>query len=281
MNRVKTINIRKISFNTFLYSFLIIGAIIMFFPFYYMVITSVKPREELLAYPPSFWVYKPTPESYEELFQLIPMFRYILNSIFVATSITLTNLFLSSLAGYAFAKHNFFGRDKIFILILGSMMVPWQVNIIPGFVIVKQLGWLNSFQGLIIPAMVNAFGIFFMRQFISTIPNDIIDAAKIDGCSEFFIFRRIVLPLCKPALATLAIFTFMHQWNNFVWPLIIIHERNLRTVPLSLAVLNAQFGSNFGLLMAGSTVAIAPMIVAFLIMQKYIIRGITLTGLKE
>lgn len=280
MSKLKKINTRKISFYFFLYLFLIVSVVIMVFPFFWMVISSIKPRAELLTYPPSFIVHRPTFESYQELFELVPMLRYILNSLFVATTITITNLLLSSLAGYAFAKHKFFGRDKLFLLVLGSMMIPWQVNIIPGFIIVKNLGWLNSFQGLIIPAMVNAFGIFFMRQFISTIPNDLIDAAKIDGLSEFYIFSRLILPLCKPALATLAIFTFMQQWNNFVWPLIIIHESDMRTVPLSLAVLNAQFGTSFGLLMAGSTVAIAPMILAFLILQKFIVRGIVLSGLK-
>jgi multiple sugar transport system permease protein len=277
----KGIKVKKVVNNFVLYGFLIIGFIIMVFPFYWMLISSVKPREELLTYPPVLYTLKPTIEYYKQLFSLIPMQRYLFNSLFVALAVTITNLFLSSLAGYAFAKHKFYGKNFLFTLILGSMMVPWQVNIIPSFIIVKKLGWLNSFYGLIIPAMVNAFGIFFMRQMISTIPNELIDAAHIDGCSEPYIFLRIILPLSKPGLATLAIFSFMSQWNNFVWPLIIIHKSDMRTVPLSLAVLNSQFGNNFGLLMAGASISILPMLIVFVFLQKYIVKGIVFTGLKE
>ncbi len=277
---------KKINYNTLfnkllLYTFLFISFVTMVFPFFWMLLSSVKPREELLAYPPQFYTLRPTLEYYKQLFTLVPMHRYLFNSLFVAFCVTVTNLFLSSLAGYAFAKHKFPGRNTLFLIVLGSMMVPWQVNIIPSFIIVKKLGWLNSFYGLIIPAMVNAFGIFLMRQIISTIPDELIDAAHIDGCSEFFIFRKIILPLSKSGLATLAIFTFMSQWNNFVWPLIIIHKSEMRTVPLALAVLNSQFGNNFGLLMAGSTVAIVPMLLAFIFLQRYFVKGIVFTGLKE
>lgn len=277
----KKINYNKLLKEAILYLFLCVGFIIMVFPFFWMLVSSVKPREELLSYPPKFYTLRPTLEYYKQLFTLVPMHRYLFNSIVVAVTVTITNLFLSSLAGYAFAKHKFYGNKFLFTIILGSMMVPWQVNIIPSFIIVKKLGWLNSFYGLIIPAMVNAFGIFLMRQIISTIPDELIDAAHIDGCSEFYIFWRIILPLSKSGLATLAIFTFMSQWNNFVWPLIIIHKSDMRTVPLSLAVLNSQFGNNFGLLMAGSTVAIVPMLLAFIFLQRYFVKGIVFTGLKE
>lgn len=278
------LGIRKDSFfiKTFVYIFLIAGALTMALPYVWMLVTSIKPLAEIQSYPPSFLVHHPTLEPYKDLFRMIPMARYLFNSLFVAGSITLFNVFATSLAGYAFAKHEFWGRDKIFFVLLGSLMIPWQVNMIPGFIIVKKLGWLNTYRGLIIPSMAwCAFGIFLNRQFIYSIPNDLIDAARIDGCSEFTIYRKVILPLIKPALATLAIFTFIQQWNNFVWPLVIIHTSDMKTIPLALAVLTGQFGANFGMVMAGAVVATMPVLVVYLMFQKYIIRGITITGLKR
>jgi len=261
------------------YLALFFGAILMMLPFYWMIVTSLKSRPEILTYPPTFMTANPTLESYEDLFRLVPMGRYVANSVIVAVSVTLTNLFFCSLAGYAFAKHKFWGREKIFLLLIGSMMIPWQVNLIPGFIIVKQLGWLNSFAGLIVPPMAGAFGVFLMRQFIREVPDALIEAAKIDGYGEFRIFWELILPLCKPALATLGIFTFMQQWNNFIWPLVIIHQSKMRTIPLALSVINSQFGNNFGMLMAGAAVSTIPMLIVFLIFQRQIIKGFTFSGL--
>lgn len=252
----------------------------MAIPYVWMVVTSIKPIDEIQTYPPSFFVHKPTFAAYKELFYLLPMGRYLLNSLFVASIVTFCNLFFCSLAGYAFAKHRFFGRDKIFLLLLSAIMIPYQVNLIPGFIIIKRLGWLSSFYALIIPNMALAFGVFLCRQYITSIPNDLMDAAKIDGCSEFAIYRLIIFPLIKPALATLAIFTFLSQWNSFVWPLIVIHTSSMRTIPLALSVLNSQFGANFSMMMAGATVVTLPVLIVFLSLQKYIIQGITMTGLK-
>lgn len=278
------IGIRKDSFTikSFVYIFLIAGAVTMAIPYVWMFVTSIKPIEEIQAFPPSFVVHNPTLEPYRDLFRMVPMMRYLFNSIFVAGAITLFNVFATSLAGYAFAKHKFWGRDKIFFIFVGSLMIPWQVNIIPGFVIVKNLGWLNTYRGLIIPSMAwCAFGIFLNRQFIYSIPDDLIDAAKIDGCSEFMIYRKVILPLIKPVLATLAIFTFLQQWNNFVWPLVIIHSSSMRTIPLALSMLTGQFGANFGMVMAGAVIATLPMLVVYLMFQKYIIKGVAMTRLKD
>jgi ABC-type glycerol-3-phosphate transport system permease component len=276
--------IRKdsLTIKAFIYMFLIAGCLTMAVPYVWMFVTSIKPLSEIQSYPPSFIVKDPTIEPYKDLFRMIPMGRYLFNSLFVAGSITLFNVFATSLAGYAFAKHKFWGRDKLFFIFLASLMIPWQVNIIPGFVIVKNLGWLNTYQGLIIPAMAwCAFGIFLNRQYIYSIPDDLIDAARIDGCNEFLIYWNVILPLIKPVLATLAIFTFLQQWNNFVWPLVIIHTSSMRTVPLALAVLTGQFGANFGMVMAGAVVAILPMLVIYLLFQKHIIKGVAMTtGLK-
>ena len=264
-----------------IYAFLIAAAVPMTLPYIWMFLTSIKPLKEIHTYPPSFIVHNPTLEPYRDLFKMMPMGRYLFNSLFVALSITIFNVFATSLAGYAFAKHRFWGRDKLFFLFIASLMIPWQVNIIPGFVIVKKLGWLNTYRGLIIPSMAwCAFGIFLNRQYIYSIPDDLIDAAKIDGCSEFMIYRKVILPLIKPVLATLAIFTFLQQWNNFVWPLVVIHTSEMRTIPLALAVLTGQFGANFGMVMAGAVVATLPMLIVYLVFQKYIIRGVALTGLK-
>lgn len=278
--RVSSIKAKRRLTNTIVYAVLILGALSMAIPYVWMVVTSIKPIEEIQSYPPSFYVHNPTLNAYKELFSLLPVGRYMLNSLFVAALVTLCNVFFCSLAGYAFAKHRFYGRDKIFMLLLSSIMIPYQVNLIPAFIIMKKLGWLNSFYALIIPNMAMAFGVFLCRQYIMSIPNDLIDAAKIDGCSEFGIYRRVIFPLIKPALATLAIFTFLSQWNSFVWPLIVIHTSSMRTVPLALSVLNSQFGANFSMMMAGATVVTLPVLIVFLCLQKYIIESITMTGLK-
>lgn len=266
--------------NLTIYTFLGLGSVVMAIPYLWMISTSFKPIAEIQTYPPSFFIRHPTNLAYQDLFRLIPMARYLLNSFFVAVFVTGANILFCSLAGYAFAKQRFFGRDKIFLLLLGSMMIPWQVNLIPGFIIIKKFGWLNSFYALIVPNMAMAFGIFLCRQFISTIPNDLIDAAKIDGCNEFGIYKNVIFPLIKPALATLAIFTFLAQWNSFVWPLVVIHTSSMRTAPLALSVLNSQFGEKFGIAMAGTTVATLPVLIIFLIFQKYFVEGIALNSLK-
>jgi len=277
---MQSIKAKNSAINTVVYAFLIIGVVIMVVPYVWMLVTSFKPQAEIQSYPPSFIVKNPTIEPYRDLFTLIPMARYLFNSIFVATAVTLGNLFFCSLAGYAFAKHRFFGRDKLFFLIIASLMLPWQVNLIPGFVLIKKFGWLNSYNALIIPKLAGAFGIFLCRQFIISVPSDLIDAAKIDGCGEFKIYRLIILPLIKPVLATLAIFTFMQQWCDFIWPLIVIHSSDMRTVPLALSVLSGQFSTNFGMVMAGAVVATLPMLVVFIAFQKYFMKGIAMTGLK-
>ncbi len=280
---LSNIGIRKdsLTIRTFIYVFLVAGALTMALPYVWMLVTSIKPLSEIQSYPPSFLVKNPTIEPYKDLFRMVPMARYLFNSLFVAGSVTLFNVFATSLAGYAFAKHRFWGRDKLFFLFIASLMIPWQVNIIPGFIIVKNLGWLNTYRGLIIPSAAwCAFGIFLCRQFIYSVPNDFIDAARIDGCSEFMVYRKVILPLIKPVLATLAIFTFLQQWNNFVWPLVITNTSDMRTIPLALAVLTGQFGANIGMVMAGAVVATLPMLVVYLVFQKYIVKGIALTGLK-
>jgi multiple sugar transport system permease protein len=277
---MKSLKLQNTASKAAIYILLFLGAISMAIPYYWMFITSIKPIGEIQSYPPSFLVKHPTMLPYKDLFRLIPMWRYILNSVFVSATVTIANIFLCSLAGYAFAKQRFWGRDKIFFILLCSLMIPWQVNLISAFILMKKLAWLDSYNALIVPAMAGVFGVFLCRQFIISIPDDLIDAARIDGCSEFTIYRLVILPLIKPVLATLAIFTFLQQWNNFIWPLIVINSSSMRTLPLALAVLNGQFGTNFAMVMGGAVIATAPVLVIFLAFQKYFIRGIALTGLK-
>ena len=257
------------------------GALLMIIPYYWMAISSVKPPEELYTYPPRFYVAHPTFDPYTELFTLLPMARALFNSLFVASSVTLSNMFFCSLAGYAFAKLRFPGRDAIFLAFISAMMIPWQVFLIPGFVIVKHLGWLNTFWALIIPNLAMPFGIFLCRQYIMSIPDGLIEAARIDGYNEFGIYGKIILPLLTPALATLAIFTFLSQWNSFVWPLIVTQSSTMRTVPLIIAVLNGQFGANFAMVMAGALVVTLPMLLIFLVFQRQFIKGVFLTSIRE
>lgn len=264
----------------FLFLVIVLGAFIMILPFIWMVVTSLKEENQVFTWPPQ-WIPRPiTIQSYIRIFNIMPLLKYILNTIFVATIVTLGVLFFSSLAGFAFSKYTFPGRDLIFFILLSTLMIPGQVTLIPVFLIVKSLGWLNSYLALIVPALGDVFGIFLMRQFISTIPTELIDAARIDGCSEFRIYRSILLPLIKPALATLGIFVFMGQWNNLFWPLIVINEESMKTLQLGLAGLRGTWMSDWSATMAGATVATIPIIVIFLFLQKYFIEGLTLTGMK-
>lgn len=265
----------------FIVTILILGAVVMILPYYWMFITSIKPPEEIHAYPPQFMVRHPTVQAYIDLFKFLPMGRSLMNSLIVVVAVTVSNLFFCSLAGYAFAKLRFPGRDAIFIAFLFSMMIPWQVNIIPGFVIIHKLGWLNTFQALIIPNLTSTFGIFLCRQYMLSIPNGLIEAARIDGYSELGIYWKVIVPLIKPALATLAIFTFLAQWNSFVWPLVVIHSNQMRTVPLLIAVLNGQFGANFAMVMAGAVVVTLPIIAIFLAFQRQFLKGVVLTTIRE
>ncbi|MBI3009825.1 MAG: carbohydrate ABC transporter permease, partial [Candidatus Omnitrophica bacterium] len=259
---------------------LLLGALAMTLPYYWMILSSLKPPEELYTYPPRFYVQNPTIKPYRELFMLLPMARSLFNSLFVASMVTVSNMLFGSMAGYAFAKLRFPGRDLIFLALISSMMIPWQVFLIPGFMIVKHLGWLDTFWALIIPNLAMPFGIFLCRQYIMSIPDGLIEAARLDGYNELGIYWRVILPLLRPALATLAIFTFLSQWNSFVWPLIVTQSSQMRTVPLIIAVLNGQFGANFAMVMAGAFVVMLPMLIVFLLFQRQFIKGVFLTSIR-
>ncbi len=263
-----------------MYIIIIVGVISMLIPFYWMLITSLKPKSELLVYPPRFWVNNLSFEGYRLLFETVPFGRYFFNSSFVTLAVTAGNLIFGAMTGFSLAKHQFPGRNLVFAIFLASMMVPWQVNLIPGFVLVSKLGWLNTYQGLVIPHLAGAFGIFLMRQYSLSIPTEIMDAARIDGAGEFMIFFKIALPELKPGLAALGIFTFLGQWNNFVWHLVIVQTSNMRTLPLALSVLSGQFGGDLNMLMGAAALTAFPVILVFLFFQRYFVRGIALSGMK-
>ena len=272
--------IQSITGSTLKYLALAIGAVVMVFPFIWMINASLMTAGEIQLRPPVWVPAEPQFNNYTELTESLPIARLYFNSIFTSSIIVFGVLFTSSLAGYAFAKYRFPGREFLFYLILATMMIPFFVTLIPVFFIVRQLGWIDTYQGLVVPGLTSAYGIFLMRQFMMTIPDDLIDAARMDGAAEFTIFRRIVVPLVKPALATLGTFTFIAAWNNFLWPLLVINSRDLQTLPLGINSLRSLYSDNTNLLMAGTAVSVIPMLILFIFLQRYFIRGIALTGLK-
>ena len=219
--------------------------------------------------------------NYRNLWKKVPYNRYFVNSVFIATASTLLTLFFCSLGGYAFAKYKFRGQKILFGILLASMMVPFQVLLVPLFGLMYDIGWLNSYKAIVIPFSVGAFGVFLMRQFIVTIPSELLDAARIDGCSEFGIYYRIVLPIIKPALGALTIYSFLGSWNGYLWPLIILRDEAKYTLPIGLANLVGIYRQDYGILMAGTLLSLMPIVILFLAMQREFVQGITLGGVKE
>jgi multiple sugar transport system permease protein len=283
-----------ISQKTVIYALLIAGAVIFVGPFAWMFTASLQDVSDMFSWPPSWIPSNPSLNNYVEFFKQERVGRYFFNSAYVALAVTALQLFTSSLAAYTFAKRRFPGRDILFIITLGTLMIPGQVTLIPNYVILKHIpyfggndafgtggsGWLDSYWGLIVPQAASAFGIFLLRQYMMSIPDDLLDAARIDGGSEFRIFAQIVMPLCRPALAALGIFTITYQWDDFFWPLIIVTSEELRTLPLGLALFVVRNRTAWDLLMAGSVIATVPMVVIFLLFQRQFIRGIAISGMK-
>lgn len=263
-----------------LYLALIAGAVIMLLPLIWMFSSASKPLGEVMRIPPTWIPEQPTFDNFKAVFNQVPFARYYLNSIVVALIVIFSVLLSSSLAGYVFAKFEFPGKNLIFMMILASLMVPFQVRMIPLYRISLRLGLNDKLLGVAFPWLVDAFGIFLLRQFMLTIPGELIEAARIDGTSEFGIFWRIVLPNCKQALSALAIFTFSWNWEEFLWPLIISSSNASRTIPIGLQSFAEQYGSNVHWQMAGAVVAIVPLLIVFVALQKQFVEGIAMTGLK-
>ncbi len=263
-----------------LYLFVTAAGLTMVVPFYYMVVTSFKTLEEVSRVPISLALESPTIRPYQQLLEGMNYGQYMWNSFVIAVATTVGTLFFCSLAGYAFAKHNFKFKNFFFYFLLSTMLIPGSVLLVPGFLLMRDLGWLNSFWPLIVPGVSGAFGIFLARQFIAEIPDDLISAAKIDGCGDFRIYWSVVLPLSKPLLATLGILTFLYNWNNFVSPLIYLFDENLYTLPLGLALLQGRYTHVENIEMAGAALAIIPALVLFLVFQKQIVKSLSMSGLK-
>lgn len=267
---------RKILF----YSIISIIAVIIIIPFFWMISTSLKERGALMAIPIQWIPDKVSFEAYQKLFKIFPFGRAILNSMYVAIMTTFITISSAAMAAYVFAKIEFKGREKIFVLYLATLMIPGQVTMIPNFIILKYMGLLNTFTGLMLPSLINAFATFILRQNMKVIPNDYIEAAVIDGASHFTIFCKVILPLIKPIIAALGIITFMGTWNSYLWPLIILTSKNKMTLPVGLSLLNGQHGAESNLLMAGSLISIIPILIVFLFTQKYFEKGLSLGGIK-
>jgi multiple sugar transport system permease protein len=264
------------------YFVLIPAAIVAALPFIWMILGSFKTGAEIRHVPPTFFPQEPTLDNYTTIFteEDLPLGLFYRNSAIIAVSNVILVLTTSSLFGYLFAKFEFKGKKPLFWFIMATMMIPFQVTMIPGYLILAKLNLINRLSGLIIPAAIDAFGIFLFRQFCLSIPNDLLDAARVDGASEFRIFRTIVLPELGPALATFGMLTFMFNWNAYLWPLIVLTEQNVRTLPIILTWYSNQHTQQLHLTLAASVVIMVPVLVVFMFAQRWIVRGITLTGVK-
>ena len=266
---------------TVLYAVLLAGLAVVVAPFVWMVLSSFKPEGEIRRVPPTWWPETFTLDNYVRLFSQLDFPRYFVNSVLVAGLITVGNLVFCSAVGYALAKLRFPGRQVLFATVLGTLMVPGMVTFVPQFVLVSQLGLVNTYAGLVLPFLAGPFGVFLMRQYLLSIPDDLIEAARVDGAGELRIFWRVVLPLCGPALATLGILTFLSSWNSFLWPLVVATTEDKYTLPVALALFSVgQHRTSFGLLLAGAVVVVLPVIAVFLVLQRHFLRGIATTGLK-
>jgi multiple sugar transport system permease protein len=256
------------------------GAVVTLAPLAWMAAASLMPAGQATVYPPRFLPHPATFDNYRTLFTRLDLARNLVNSVIIALSATALSTLINSLAGYAFAKFRFRGRDMTFRVLLAGLVIPAQVGMLPLFVMMRELHLVNSYWGVIVPSMASIFGIFLIRQYAMSIPDELLDAARIDGASEFTIYWRIVLPLLVPILATFAVFTFMSTWNDFLWPLIILSDDAKYTLPVALANLAGEHVQDTELMMAGSLVTLLPVLLAFVALQRFYIRGITTGSVK-
>ena len=267
---------------TFLYLIITVGGILMILPFYWMIITSISPVTDIVAFPPRWIPSHLTLEHYQAAFDSAPFGRYYLNSLIVALGSVGISVLFGLLAGYAFVIYRFPLRDFFFFLILSTIMIPFQVTSVSLYIMISQIGWVDTYWGILAPNLGSALGVFLIRQSIKSIPIDLIEAARLDGAGEIRIVFTIVVPIIKTAIATVTLILFLGSWNDFLWPLIVINSQDLRTIPLGLSLFKDPYGSmNYGPLMAASVIATFPMLIAYVFSQKYVIKGIAITGLKS
>jgi multiple sugar transport system permease protein len=264
-----------------IYAALASGAVLTLLPLLWMVSASLMPTGEATALPPRLLPSSVTLEHYAALFTRLNLARYAANSLLLAGAVTLISLLLNSMAGYAFAKFRFRGREPLFHLLLAALVIPGQVGMLPLFLMLKEMGCINTYWGVIIPGMASIFGIFLFRQYALSIPDSLLDAARIDGAGELRIYWSLVLPVCRPILVTLAVFTFMGTWNDFLWPLIVLTDNRRYTLPVALANLLGEHVQDTELMMAGAVLTVLPVVIVFMFLQRYYIEGILAGGLKE
>lgn len=259
----------------------LIGALMMLIPFLWMVSTSLKTDAGAFAWPPTIFPSPPQWHNWPDAWKIAPFARFFLNSTIISVCVTTGSMVFNSMAAFGFSKFEFRGRNILFLGLLATLMIPYQVTMIPNFLLLKHLAWLDSYEGLVAPGLASAFGIFFLRQSMITIPDDYLDAARIDGATEYMIYRRIMLPLAKPSMATLTVFTFLGTWNDFLGPLIVVKSDEMRTLPLAISALSAgHYVMSWPLLMAGASFVVIPVLIVYLLAQRYFVEGVTLGGLK-
>ncbi len=266
--------------NVLTHLFLIVASVTLVFPFIWMVSGAFKGKLEAVKMPPqllpSHWNF----DNFKQIEQFFPLYRFLFNSVVVAIATTVIQLLICAMAAYVFAKIPFKGRQAIFIVFLTTMMIPSQVTLVPLFILFSQTDLIDTYAGLILPGIFSAYGTFLMRQNIMTIPNELLEAAFMDGASYYRVFKSVILPLVKPTLAALTIFAFMSSWNNFLWPLIATNSKELMTLPLGLSKLQGKWSTEWNILMAGNVVSFIPIFIVYLFAQRYFIKGMTMTGIK-
>lgn len=272
---------KKVVGRILMYLVLILGVIITAFPFYWMFVLATLSRGEIFSFPPPMWFGSNAVENFHNLMSFVPFFRNIWNSLYIASMSTVTTLFFCSLGAYGFAMYDFKGKEPLFAIMLGTMMIPGVLSTIPWFIMMRTFGWINQPRALYVGGMANAFGIFLLRQYMeSAIPRDLLDAARIDGCGEFEMYWRVVLPLSAPGLGALAMVTFIGSWNNFMGALIILKERSTFTVPVALRSLQGMISTDYGAVMFGTAMSVLPILVIFLLASQQIISGLTAGAIK-
>lgn len=264
-----------------IYAFLLLGSVIIIFPFLWMLLSSFRTMQEIVAFPPTFFPENPTIENYVNVWREMNFDQYFVNSIFVLVVKTVVVLYTSILCGYVFSKLHFKGRNLIFLLVLATMMIPYPVTILSLYQEMIWFGWIDSYNALIITGAFNAFGIFTMKQFISSIPDSLIESARLDGCGEFKILHRIILPLIKPALSALTIFVCLQIWNDFLWPFLVLNSDSKYTIPVGLALFKGRFYTDYAKQLTGAAITVAPVLILYLFLQKQFVEGITMSGIKE
>ncbi|MCA1321604.1 carbohydrate ABC transporter permease [Bacillus tianshenii] len=258
---------------------LFVGGALVSLPFIWMILSSFKTDREVLSIPPTLFPKEPIFQHYIDLFQNLNFDIYLVNTLIIVVW-SMFGLLLNTMAGYAFGKFEFRGKGILFVIVLITLMIPAQVTMIPTYVILNELGLTNTMTGIVVPGLISAFNIFLIRQFMVTIPNDLLEAARLDGAGELFIFLKLILPLSKPIIAVQVILTFIGAWNSFLWPLIVANDQSFYTLSVGLALLQDQNVTNYGLQMAGSAVMVIPILIIFIIFQKQIIEGFNVSGIK-